>query len=113
MHVAFVASDELVRTVMTDGFGALPPAVAVGGKVLVREGGATEYGALDGNAGVVLEMPDDLASRFARSLGGEGDPRLFALPTSLADRLPVLAYRVDGLPTPCLLYTSPSPRDRS
>jgi len=100
MQVAFVASHELVRTVVTSGFEALPPAVAAGGKVLVSEGGPALNGVLDGNAGIVLEMPDDLASRFARWGGGDGDPRLFALPTSLADRLPVLAYRVEGLTAP-------------
>jgi hypothetical protein len=98
MHVAFVASHQLVRTVMTGGFGALPPGVAVGGKVLVREGGPSLTRALDGNAAIVLEMPDDLVSRFARAGGEDGDPRTFALPTGLADRLPVLAYRVEGLP---------------
>ena len=94
MQVAFVASHELVRTVIAGGFEALPPAVAAGGRVLVSEGGPTLNGALDGNAGIVLEMPDDFTSRYLRAGGTDGDPRTFALPTDLADSLSVLVYRL-------------------
>ena len=107
MHVAFVASHDAVRTVVTEGFAALPPAMAADGKVLVREGGPTLTRALNGNAAIVLEMPDDLVSRFARSGGDDRGPRMFALPTALADRLPVLAYRLEGHAAP---PPAPGPR---
>lgn len=97
MQVAFVASHEAVRTVVADGFKALPPAVAAGGEVVLREGGPMLTGTLDGDAAILLEMPEELVSRFARSGGGDGDPRIFALPAEVADRFPVLAYRLEEL----------------
>lgn len=87
MRVAFVASEDTIRTVAASGFDALPSE----GTVLLTEGGPKLAKQMDGRAAALLEVPEDTLSPFEHQAEQPGQPRTFAVPRSVVEPFPILA----------------------
>ena len=95
MRVAFVASEDTIRTVAAGGFKALPSDRAV----LLREGGPQLAKELQGHAAALVEVPEDALSPFEQQAEEHGQPRTFAVPSSVVQPFAILAYRTPAQPS--------------
>ena len=93
MRVAFVASEDTIRTVVVAGFKALPSDRTL----LLREGGPLPAKQIEGRAAALMEVPEDALSPFEQA-AEQGQPRTFAVPPSVVQPFAILAYRTPGQP---------------
>lgn len=98
--IAYIASHSAVWSVLEGGFVALSPGL-VDQPIVLREVGQNSMEGLDGQAVILFEIPAELLSAFERPNEGGGPGRSFAVPASIADRFPALAYRAEGPTASC------------
>ena len=93
MRVAFVASEDTIRTVAAGGFKALPSDRTL----LLREVGQQPAKQMEERAAALVEVPEDALSPFEQA-EEQGQPRTFAVPPSVVQPFAILAYRTPGQP---------------
>ena len=98
MKVAFTATNEEVRLVLSEGFAALPATASADATVVLTEGGPEALLALNGRPAVLLDIPPEFLSQFEEPVEADGGTRTFALPPPILDRYPILAYRAGHPP---------------
>ena len=91
MRVAFVASEDTIRTVAAGGFKALPSDRTV----LLREGGPSLAKLMEGRAAALVEVLEDALSPFEQAEEPD-QPCTFAVPPSVVQPFAILAYRTPG-----------------